>query len=182
MTTRKSARPTTSSRPPAPQTHTHQRKASIAAAGTLGKKALTGRSQVLLRKPRPRESGTAGAPPPPAAGEHCSHRGHGRWCRGPSRPAARAAHPAAACHLAWSCPRLSAATRPGRRRPCTANTSHPPPRGAHPRSDACPRCDRLVVTGHPEPGHLPHHSGYSTGPLGACRGRAQVQGTRPSSW
>lgn len=180
--TKKSARPTTSSRPPAPRTHTHQRKASTAAASTLGREALSGSRQALLRKSRPREEfGAAGAPPPLAAGGRCSRSGSGRLCRGPSPRAARAAHPAAACPLAWSCPHPSAATPPGQRRPCTANTSRRPPRGARPRSEPCPRSGPLAATGRPEPGHLPHHSGYSTGPPGACRGRAQVQGTVPSS-
>lgn len=133
-TTKKSARPTTSSRPPAPRTRTHQRKASTAAASTLGREALSGSRRAPLRKSRPQEEfGAAGAPPPPAAGGRCSPRGPGRQCRGPSPRVARAARPAAACPLAWSCPHPSAATPQGQRRPCRANTSRRPPRGAHPR-------------------------------------------------
>lgn len=179
---KKEARPTTSSRPPAPQTRTRQLKASTAAASTLGKEALSGSRRALLKKPRPREEfGAAGAPPPQAAGGRCSPRGPGRQCRGPSPPAARAARPAAACPLAWSCPHPSAATPPGQRRPCMANTSRRPLRGARPQSDPCPRCGPLAATARLAPEHLHHHSGYSTGPPGACHGRAQVRGTVPSS-
>lgn len=179
---KKSALPTTNSRPPAPQTHTCQWKTSTAAASTLSREALSGNHQAPLRKHQPpEESGAAGAQPPPAAGGRCFPRGAGRQCLGPSRPAVKAARPAVACHPAWSSPGLSAATPPGRRRHCTANTFHPPPRGARPRSKLRLRCSLLLVTSRPEPGRLPHHSGYSTGPLGACRGRAQVQGTFPFS-
>lgn len=173
---------TTTKESRAPRTRTRQRKASTAAASTLGREALSGSRQALLRKPRPQEEfGAAGAPPPQAAGGRCSPRGPGRRCRGPSPPAARAARPAAACPLAWSCPHLSAVTPPGQRHPCTASASRRPPRGAHPRSDPCHRCGPLATTGRPELGHLHPHSGYSTGLSGACHGRAKVQGTVPSS-
>lgn len=181
-TTTKGARPTRSSRPLAPRTRTRQQKASTAAASPLGKKALSRSRQALLRKPRPREEfGAAGALPPQAARGRCSPRGPGRPCRGPSPPAVRAARPAAACPLAWSCPHPSAATPPGQIRPCTANTSRRPQRGVHLRSDPSPRCAPLAATGRPGPRLLHHRSGYSTGQLGACHGRAQVQGTVPSS-
>lgn len=184
-TTRKrkrNPRPTKTRRRPVRQTPTRRPEGILAAADALRRAPLTLSPQVpvhqhLVRSTSPGECGPADEPLRPAAGGPCFPDGPGRRHRGHSRPTVRAAPPAAASRLAWSCPHPSTAPPQGQRFPHPADTSLCPPR------EGCPPSDPLLpfvpfrpaAVGHRKQGLQPHPLGYIKGPLDTCRGRALVQ-------
>lgn len=181
MMRKRSPHPTTIRRP-VRQTPTHQQEGIPAVVGALSRapRTLSPRAPVPAQdKSSPRgEFGSTDEPHLQAAGERCSLGGDGRHRREPSPPAVRAVPPAAAFPPVWSCPRPSAASLRGQSCPRPADTSPPPLREDHLPSDPSLLFVpfRPSATGHHRLGPLPRHSGYSTGPLDTCHGRALVQG------
>lgn len=184
MTTMKRKRslyPMRTHRPPVRQTPTHQQEGIPAAVGTPSRALLNPSPRAPVPapvgSPPQGEFGPADELPLRAAGERCSPGGAGRHRQELSPPAMRAAPPAAASLHVWSYPHPSTASPPGRSCPRQASMSHPPLREDLLPSDPFPLFVLFppAATGHPKLGPLPRHSGYSTGPLDTCRGRAQVQ-------
>lgn len=179
---KRNARPTTTHRRPVHQTPTRRPEGIPAAADALSRAHLIQSPQVpfhqhLVRNSPQGECGPADEPLRPAAGEPCFPDGPGRRHRGLSRPAARAVPPAAASHLAWSCPHPSTASPQGQRSPHPADTSRCPPREGRPPSDPfLPFVPfRPAAVGHRRPGLQLHLPGYIKGPLDTYRGRAPLQ-------
>lgn len=171
----------TTHHPPVRQTPICQQEGSQAAVDTLSRALLTLSPRASVPAPFTRppqeEFGPADEPPPQAAGEHCSPGGAGRLRQEASPPAVRAVPPAAASPPVLSYLHPSTASPPGQSCPRPADTSHPPLRGDHPPSDPFLLFIPFypAITGHPQLGHRPRHSGYSTGPLDTCHGRVPVQ-------
>lgn len=188
MTRRRSLRPMTTHHPPVHLTPTRQREGIPAAVGTLSRVPMTSSPQAPFParvKSAPQgEFGRADGPPHQAAGERCSPSGDGSHRQEPSLLAVRAAPPAAASPLVWSCPHLSTACPPGLNCPHPADMSHPHLKEDHLPSDPF----LLFVPFHPaatvrhrlEP--PPRLLGYSSGPPDTCHGRVQIQRVVLSSW
>lgn len=188
MTRKRSPLPMMTRRPPAPQTPVRQQGGIQAAADNLGRAPQTPSPWVYAPAPArslpPGEFGPAGEPPHQAAGEHCSPGGSGTPPPEPSLPAVRAAPPAVASPLGWSCPPPSAVSPQEQNCPLPADTSPLPPRG-----DRHPSEPRLLfarsppaTTGHHKPGPRHHHFGYRTDTLATCPGRALVRRGAMSYW
>lgn len=188
-TTRKrSPHPMRTHRPLVHQTPTHHQEGSPATVGTLSRAlpnlSLRALVPAPVRSPPQGAFGPADEPPLHAAGERFSPGEAGRRRQEPSPPAVRAVPPAEASPHDWSYPHPSTASPPGRNCPHPADTSHPPLREDHLPSDPSLLFVqfRQAATDHPKLGPLPHHWGYSTGPLDTCHGRARVQRVVMSNW
>lgn len=168
MRMKKSAHRMTTNSPPVHQRPTSQQEGSLVAVGTLrrGHLNLSPRplAQALVRNNPQGGFGPADEPPVLATGERCFPVRPGRLRQERSPPAARAVPRAAASPQGQRCPR-------------PAGMSQCPLREDHLPSDPFPLFVLFppAATGHPEQGPLPRLSGYSTGPLDTCHGRAQVQ-------
>lgn len=188
MRRRRSLRPMTTHNPPVHLTPTHQREGIPAAVGILCRAPMTLSPQApvpaRVKSALRGEFGPADGLPHQAAVERCFPGGAGKHRQGPSPQAVRAAPPAAASPPVLNYPPPSTAFPPGLNCPHPADMSHP-----HLKEDHLPLDPFLLfvpfhpaATGHHKLKPLPRHSGYSTGPLDTCHGRAPIQGVVMSSW
>lgn len=175
---RRSLHPMTTHRPPVRPTPTHQQEGT---PGTLSRELLKPSTWVPVSapvgSPLREGSGPADEPPLQEAGEHRFPDGAGRRHPGDSPPAVRAAPPAAASPLAWTCPHPFTASPPGLSYPHPPSMSQPPLREACPPSDPFPLClpSHPAATAHPKQEPSPRLCGSSIGPLDTCHGRPQGQ-------
>lgn len=178
---KRSQYPMTIHHPPVRQTPTHQQGGIPPVVGTLIRALLNASPQALVpalhRNPPQGEFGRTEEPPLQAAEEHCFHGEPGRHHQELSPPVVRAVPPAAASPHVWNYPHPSIASPLEQSYPHPADMSHPPLREDHLPSDPflLSVLFRPAAIGHPKLGCLPRHSGYSTGRLDTCHGRAQVQ-------